>query len=137
MASVQRLQHASVPMPPGGEDDARRFYGGALGMNEVEPPATLRHLRIVWFQAGDGGHEIHCFTEDGFGPNSPEQHLCLQVDDIDAFRRRLGEHDVPIEETTAIHNRPRCFIRDPFGNKIELTQILGPYQEPAAGRSDA
>jgi catechol 2,3-dioxygenase-like lactoylglutathione lyase family enzyme len=137
MASVQRLQHASVPMPPGGADDARRFYGDVLGMAEVEPPDSIRHLGLVWFQAGDGGHEIHCFTEEGFGPNSPEQHLCLQVDDLDAFRRRLGERDVAVEETTAIHNRPRLFVRDPFGNKIELTQILGPYQETAARRSDA
>jgi catechol 2,3-dioxygenase-like lactoylglutathione lyase family enzyme len=137
MASVQRLQHASVPMPPGGAEDARHFYGGALGLNEVEPPATIRHLGLVWFQAGEGGHEIHCFTEDGFGPNSPGQHLCLQVDDIDAFRRRLGERDVAIEETQEIHNRPRFFVHDPFGNKIELTQILGPYHEAAAERSEA
>ncbi len=135
MASVQRLQHASIPMPPGGADDARRFYGDVLGMAEVEPPASIRHLGLVWFLAGDGGHEIHCFTEDGFGPNSPGQHLCLQVDDIDAARRDLSARDIPIEETQAIPNRPRFFIHDPFGNRIELTQIVGPYQD--AERSDA
>jgi len=31
MATVQRLQHASVPMPPGGEVEARRFYGEVFG----------------------------------------------------------------------------------------------------------
>ena len=128
MATVQRLQHASVPMPPGGEEAARTFYGDALGMVEVAPPATLRHLRLAWFRAGDDGHEVHCFTEEGFGPNSPGQHLCLQVDHIEGFRRRLGQHGVAVEETDAIPTRPRFFVHDPFGNRIELTQILGPYE---------
>ncbi len=128
MAAVQRLQHVSVPMPPDGQAEARRFYGTALGLEEVSPPADLRHLSLVWFRAGDGGHEVHCFAEERLGPNSPAQHLCLQVDDLPAFRHRMIEHDVAIEETTAIHNRPRFFVRDPFGNLVELTQILGDYE---------
>jgi len=128
MATVQRLQHASVPMPPGGENQARRFYAEALGMTEIPIPEGIRHLRLVWFQAGDGGHEVHCFTEGRLGPNCPAQHLCLQVDDLEGYRRRLGEHGVAVEETHAIHNRPRFFVRDPFGNGIELTEIRGPYR---------
>jgi hypothetical protein len=27
-----------------------------------------------------------------------------------------------------IHNRPRFFCRDPFGNDIEFTTILGSYE---------
>ena len=128
MAAVERLQHVSVPMPTGGEAEARRFYGQLLGLDEVPPPADLRHLSLVWFQTRDGGQEVHCFAEDRLGPNSAAQHLCLQVDDLAAFRARLGEHDVTVEETTAIRNRPRFFVRDPFGNLIELTQILGDYE---------
>ncbi len=128
MAAVQRLQHVSVPMPPDGQAEARRFYGAALGLEEVSPPADLRHLSLVWFRVGDDGHEVHCFAEERLGPNSPTQHLCLQVDALPAFRQRMIEHDVAIEETTAIHNRPRFFVRDPFGNLVELTQILGDYE---------
>lgn len=128
MAAVQRVQHVSVPMPAGGQAAARRFYGQALGLEEVTPPAELRHLSLVWFRTGDEGHEVHCFAEERLGPNSPAQHLCLQVDDLTAFRERLVEYEVAIEETTAIHNRPRFFVRDPFGNLVELTQILGAYE---------
>lgn len=128
MAAVQRLQHASLPMPPAGHDEARRFYGRALGMEEVGPPSSLDVPALVWFQAGDGGHEIHCFTDERLGPNSPAQHVCLQVDDLAAFRARLAEHGVAIEETTPIHNRPRLFVRDPFGNLVELTEIRGAYR---------
>jgi hypothetical protein len=39
---------------------------------------------------------------------------------------------VETSDQTAIPNRPRFFCRDPFGNLIEFTTILGDYREPAA-----
>ncbi len=127
VAVVQRLQHVSVPMPPDGAAEARRFYGAALGMDEIARPADLRALTLVWFRAGTDGQEVHCFTEERLGLNSPGQHLCLQVDDLAGMRRRLAEHGVAVEETIPIHNRPRYFVRDPFGNLVELTEIVGDY----------
>jgi catechol 2,3-dioxygenase-like lactoylglutathione lyase family enzyme len=127
MPTVQRLQHTSVPMPPGGQASARAFYGDALAMTEIAVPSTLDRNALVWFAAGDDGHEVHVFTEERLGPNSSGQHLCLQVDDIDAYRARFAEHGVDVQETTPIHNRPRFFVRDPFGNLIELVQITGDY----------
>lgn len=128
MTVVHRLQHTSIPMPPGLHDAARAFYNGALGLRELTPPATLDPREILWFAAGPDGAEVHLFTEERFGPNSPRQHLCLEVDDLDAFRARLAEQRIAVEEATPIHNRPRYFTHDPFGNRIELTQILGQYQ---------
>ena len=127
MPQVLRLQHTSIPMPPGGQAEARSFFGHALGMKEVQPPKELDSDNLVWFLAGDGGHEIHLFVDPELASNSPAQHLCLQVDDADAFREQLIEHGVPIEETIAIPSRPRFFIRDPFQNFIEITQITGDY----------
>jgi hypothetical protein len=60
MPTVLRLQHTSVPMPPDGHAAARSFYGGILGLEELPPPSTLEAHRLVWFRAGDGGHEVHC-----------------------------------------------------------------------------
>ena len=42
MPSVKRLQHTSVPMPPGGDDQARAFYGDTLGMPEIPKPTGLK-----------------------------------------------------------------------------------------------
>jgi catechol 2,3-dioxygenase-like lactoylglutathione lyase family enzyme len=128
MPRVLRLQHVSVPMPPGGAGQARRFYGEALGLEEIPPPADLGHLSLVWFRAGEGGHELHCFTEERLGPNSPAQHLCLQVDDIEAFKERVAGHGVELEPADPIRQRPRCFVHDPFGNLVELTEIRGEYE---------
>jgi catechol 2,3-dioxygenase-like lactoylglutathione lyase family enzyme len=127
MASVLRLQHTSIPMPPNGHDRARGFFGAALGMEEIPPPTGLNPGRLVWFRAGPDGQEVHCFVDEQPEPRSNQQHLCLQVDDVDAFRKRLTEHGVAIQESDAIVNRPRFFVHDPFGNLIELAQITGDY----------
>jgi catechol 2,3-dioxygenase-like lactoylglutathione lyase family enzyme len=129
MSFVQRLQHASVPMPRDGHAAARRFYGDALGMPEIAPPSSLQGIDVVWFEAGDGGHEIHCFADADHGPNSPGQHLCLQVHDLAGVRAQLSRYGVTVEDPIAIPTRPRCFVRDPFGNGVELTEINGDYRD--------
>ncbi len=126
MPRVKRLQHTSVPMPPGGEDLARAFYGGALGMREIPKPSTLSN-NLVWFAANDDGDEVHVFQEDSMKLNSAAQHLCLEVDDIEAFGARLEQHGYRPRTGEIIHNRPRLFVRDPFDNLIELVEIRGQY----------
>ncbi len=127
MATVLRIQHVSVPMPPGSGDTARSFYSDVLGLIEKAPPADLAHLDLVWFQVGGDGLEVHVFADDTGETPVTAQHLCLQVDDIGAFRAGLTARGVASEDTMAIHNRPRFFVRDPFGNQIEITQVLGEY----------
>jgi catechol 2,3-dioxygenase-like lactoylglutathione lyase family enzyme len=122
---VQRLQHVSVPRPHGSGDEARRFYGGILGLEEIAVPATLAHLDLVWYRLGDD--ELHLFGDER-GVGHPAQHFCLQVDDVDALRRRLAAAGVAIGEEPEILNRPRFTMRDPFGNLIEVTTILGAYR---------
>lgn len=127
MASIQGLHHVSVPMPRTGHDDARRFYGEVLGLTQVAPPSSLGVGSVVWFRVGESGSEVHCFVDEPFRTGCPDQHLCLQVDDLEAFRARLGEHGVTIDETIGIQNRPRLFVNDPFGNRVEITEIRGQY----------
>jgi catechol 2,3-dioxygenase-like lactoylglutathione lyase family enzyme len=127
MSNIQRLQHTSVPIAPNGAEEARRFYGHVLGLTEIVPPRELRAGSLVWFRVGTDGQELHCFVDERARPADSGQHLCLQVGDLAACRERLGTHGVQVEEAEAIRNRPRCFVRDPFGNLIELTQIDGPY----------
>jgi catechol 2,3-dioxygenase-like lactoylglutathione lyase family enzyme len=123
MPSVRRLQHTSIPMPPGGEETARQFYGTALGLCEIPTPQNLAAMKLVWFAVAADGGEVHLFTDEGAVSNAA-QHLCLEVDDLGAYERRLIYR---VEIPEAIVNRPRLFTRDPFGNLIELVQILGPY----------
>jgi catechol 2,3-dioxygenase-like lactoylglutathione lyase family enzyme len=115
-------------MPQGGNDEARRFYAGVLGLEEIPPPETLDRTRLVWFRLGNDGDELHVFTQDGFEPNAPGQHFCVEVADLEQIRKDLDAKGVELGSQPDIHNRPRFIIHDPFRNRIEITQILGPYK---------
>ena len=127
MASVKRLQHTSVPMPPGGADRARAFYGDVLGMREIPKPEGLAAMTLVWFAANEAGDEVHVFQDESLAHNSSEQHLCLEVDNLAEYAARLRDHGYEVRIPETIHNRPRLFVRDPFANLIELVEIRGQY----------
>jgi catechol 2,3-dioxygenase-like lactoylglutathione lyase family enzyme len=115
------LQHVSVPMPSDGQAAAREFYGGLLGLEERDVPPKLDPSELVWFRAG-GDCELHVFaSDDEAAPRS--QHFCLRVDrGLDELRTRLEAAGVEVHDTTEIVGRPRFMCRDPFGNRVELTE---------------
>ena len=127
--NIKRVQHVSIPISAGGAEKARWFYTGVLGIPEKPVPVELDASKLTWFAAGSDEHEIHCFVDSDYENRSSGAHLCLEVDSINELRSRLVDNGITIDETISIHNRPRCFARDPFGNQIEFAQIVGPYQE--------
>lgn len=121
--AIPRLQHVSLLIPPGTQEAVRAFYGRLIGLEEKQPPTALAESRLVWFAAGEGELEIHFIpTTEPLVEN--EQHFCLAVDDVDAYRERLSTAGVAIIEATPIPGRPRFFCRDPFSNLVELTTLL-------------
>lgn len=126
--AVRRLQHVSTPYPRGRQEDVRSFYGSVLGLVEKAVPASLVDQDLIWFEAGPPELELH-FLPDPVPPDrAAQRHFCLEVDDLEGWRRRLEEAGVETSDQTPIPNRPRFFCRDPFGNLIELTTITGDYQ---------
>jgi catechol 2,3-dioxygenase-like lactoylglutathione lyase family enzyme len=121
-----RIQHVSIPRPPGSEAQARAFYGELLGLEEKPVPETIRHLDLIWYNVG-AGLELHLFTEEPLEDRSG-RHFCIEVDDLEAWRARLIGAGHEPWDPEPIHNRPRFFCRDPFGNTIEFTTILGSYE---------
>jgi catechol 2,3-dioxygenase-like lactoylglutathione lyase family enzyme len=117
-------------MPPGGAEEARAFFGGALGLVEKQVPASLDASQLTWFSVGDDEHELHCYVDPDYENRSSAAHFCFEVEDIEALRTRVREAGLVFDHDPApIHNRPRSFVRDPFGNLIEFTQINGRYEE--------
>ena len=107
-------------MPAGGQEAARSFYSGLLGLEEREVPPKLDPSELVWFRAGDD-LELHCFESDERPPRS--QHFCLRLESgLAELRARLEAAGVATEDTTEIVGRPRFMCRDPFGNRLELTE---------------
>lgn len=121
-----QIQHVSIPRPPGSDAAVRSFYGDLLGLEEVATPKSLAALDLIWYRLGDS--ELHLFAEEPMGQDHSGRHFCLAVADVEALRERLEEAGVTVVGTIPIPGRPRYFIRDPFGNLIEITTIEGDYR---------
>jgi catechol 2,3-dioxygenase-like lactoylglutathione lyase family enzyme len=115
------LDHVQLAMPAGGEDAARSFYGGILGLTECEKPQTLRGRGGCWFEAP--GVKLHLGIEDPFHP-AARAHPALLVDNLEALREVLDCHGVLFSPGTPLEGYARGDVRDPFGNRAELMQKL-------------
>jgi len=109
-------------MPKGGEDLARSFYAGLLGMREIPKPASIRNRGGVWFEAG--GLDIHVSVQEQRGEADTYRHFGLECEDVEALRSRLQSAGVLVEEGRPAPWR-RFFVRDPFGNRIEIHEAGG------------
>jgi catechol 2,3-dioxygenase-like lactoylglutathione lyase family enzyme len=117
-----RFSHVNVTMPAGGEAAARAFYAGLLGLVEIPKPQSMRPRGGVWFDAE--GVDVHVSAEDvRTGPDT-YRHFGLECRDIDALRAKLAAAGVATEEGRPAPWR-RFFVRDPFGNRIEIHEIGG------------
>jgi catechol 2,3-dioxygenase-like lactoylglutathione lyase family enzyme len=126
--TVSRLQHASVPRPPGEEARARavHFYQDVLGCEEIPKPRTFSQIDTTWFRCGDD--EIHVLATDATQPLfHGGAHFCLVCDDLEGMRERLETAGFPCQDVTPIPGRPRFNTHDPFGNLIEITTIESDY----------
>jgi len=116
--SATALDHVQVAAPSACEDEARRFYGDVLGLDEIAKPPALRSRGGVWFRVG--AQELHVGVEDPFTP-ATKAHPALRVADLDALRARLRAAGAVIaEDEGTIPGVRRFYTADPFGNRIEL-----------------
>ncbi|MGC3991523.1 MAG: hypothetical protein QM796_17915 [Chthoniobacteraceae bacterium] len=114
---MMRLSHLNVTMPKGGEDLARWFYVEQLGLTEIPKPESMRVRGGVWFDAG--GLDIHVSVEEPRVSPDTYRHFGLESSGVEALRARLTAVGVETED-----GRPapwkRFYVRDPFGNRIEI-----------------
>jgi catechol 2,3-dioxygenase-like lactoylglutathione lyase family enzyme len=111
------IDHVQLAMPVGGEEQARAFYRGLLGMKEVAKPAELAKRGGCWFQSG--GVQIHLGVEPDFRP-AKKAHPALRCSDYEGLVARLQRAGVSANHNSSIPGVQRCHIADPFGNRIEL-----------------
>lgn len=108
--------HIYLLAPGASEDDVRRFYRDGLGLTEVEKPASLAHVSVLWFDGGTVkfhvGHPASGTVGDG--------HTALATDDLDAARARLLALGCAIDDSAIPMGYPRFYVRDPWGNHYEI-----------------
>lgn len=112
------IDHVQLAMPHGGEDEARAFFIGLLGMREVPKPANLSPSGC-WFESGS--LNLHLGVDPDFRP-ATKAHPALLVDDLAALRAKLEAVGHTTRDDTPIEGYTRFFADDPFGNRIELMQ---------------
>ncbi len=117
---IHGIAHVQLAITPGGEDEARRFYGGLLGLVEVEKPESLRDRGGVWFACGP--QEIHCGVEDTVAPT--RRHPALLTDALDELESRLREAGIAITADRPLPGYRRFYAIDPFGNRLEFLQAV-------------
>ena len=119
------LHHMQVACPPGGEEDARRFYANALGLTEVDKPADLVGRGGAWFRAyderGEVSAEIHVGVEEPFTP-ARKAHPAFLVDDLDrvAASVRAAGFDVDESQRHTFPGYLRFHTHDGAGNRVEV-----------------
>ena len=111
------LDHVQLAMPPGGEDRARAFYGGLLGLEERVKPPVLAARGGCWFSNGDV--QIHLGVEEGFRA-ARKAHPALRVWDLDALVAGIDRAGRSVRWDDELPGVRRCYVDDPFGNRLEL-----------------
>jgi catechol 2,3-dioxygenase-like lactoylglutathione lyase family enzyme len=113
------LDHVQLAAPRGCESEARRFFGGLLGLPEVEKPENLKARGGAWFQIGP--QQLHIGVEDPFAP-ARKAHPALVVpsERLDTLAGRLAEAGAPVEWADDIPGVRRFHTADPWGNRIEV-----------------
>jgi catechol 2,3-dioxygenase-like lactoylglutathione lyase family enzyme len=123
VGAVVGLDHVQLAMPEGGEEAARRFYAGTLGLREVAKPANLAARGGVWFEGGAA--RVHLGVERDFRP-ARKAHPALLVRDLPGLAARLRARDVEPVEDEPLQGFDRLYVSDPFGNRIELLEPRAP-----------
>jgi catechol 2,3-dioxygenase-like lactoylglutathione lyase family enzyme len=113
------LDHVQVAAPPGCEGDARRFYGGLLGLEEVGKPAALPARGGVWFAVGSP--QLHIGVAEDFEP-ARKAHPALRVapGSLETLAERLVEAGCEVRWDSALPGVARFYVDDPWGNRLEL-----------------
>ena len=120
------LDHVQVAAPPACEAAAREFYGGLLGMQELDKPDTLRGRGGCWFAiAAAGAQQLHIGVEEDFRP-ARKAHPAFRIARFDELRQRLTDHGCPVIDDNEIAGVRRFFSYDPWGNRLEFVEHAAP-----------
>jgi catechol 2,3-dioxygenase-like lactoylglutathione lyase family enzyme len=108
-------------MPRGGHEDARAFYGGLLGLEELPKPPKLAARGGCWFRAG--AQELHVGVGDDFVAGR-RAHPGFVVSDLEELAARLRSRGVDATYDESIPGVRRFHVADPFGNRLEFREPL-------------
>jgi catechol 2,3-dioxygenase-like lactoylglutathione lyase family enzyme len=113
------IDHIQLAAPNGCEVIAREFWGGKIGLTEIEKPESLQGRGGCWFEFGH--QQLHIGVEADFQP-AKKAHPAFLVKNLEAFQKHLEQNGIKTKEDAPIDGRNRFFISDPFGNRVEFLE---------------
>jgi catechol 2,3-dioxygenase-like lactoylglutathione lyase family enzyme len=123
---IAGIDHVQLAAPPGCEEDARRFFGGLLGLEEVPKPDALAARGGVWFRCGP--QELHVGVEPAFAP-ARKAHPGFAVDGgerLHAVASRLSAAGTAVAWDESLAGIARVHAEDPWGNRLEFRALQLP-----------
>lgn len=112
-----RIDHVQIAMPSGAENEARAFYQGVLGMDEVAKPEALRSRGGCWFV--HGSCHVHLGVDPDFRP-ARKAHAAFLVEVLDDLAEALQKVGYSVTWSTDLAGIDRFYSEDPFGNRLEF-----------------
>lgn len=120
--TIERIDHVQLAMPAGEEAAARSFYGKLLGLAEQPKPSHLAKRGGCWFESGPV--KVHLGVDKNFKP-AEKAHPAFIVSDLDGLCARLEDAGFPTVTDEPLEGYRRKYVSDPFGNRIELMEVVG------------
>ncbi|MGX6602723.1 glyoxalase [Micromonosporaceae bacterium Da 78-11] len=117
--TFERLHHVQLLIPRGGEDLARGFYGGVLGMTELAKPPVLAARGGCWFAGG--GWEVHISPVPDFQP-AKKAHPGVLVSDLDGLAAAIEAAGRLVEWDPNFPGHRRLYAHDDHGNRLEFLE---------------
>jgi catechol 2,3-dioxygenase-like lactoylglutathione lyase family enzyme len=118
---ILSIEHVQLAMPPGGEQRARQFYEGLLGIPEIPKPPELAKRGGCWFERG--ALKLHLGVEMDFKP-ARKAHPALLVCDLHSLATDLRSAGCTVRDDELLEGYNRIYVDDPFGNRIELMESI-------------
>jgi glyoxylase I family protein len=109
------IHHVNITV---GELDAGlAFYVGALGMTQRTDRPTFS-FDGAWLDIGP--QQVHLVV--GTPPARTSDHFAIAVADVNAAVAELREAGIEVSTPRGVVNGQQAFLRDPWGNFLELQQ---------------
>ena len=125
MIDLVKLHHVSFAIRD--LDVSKRFFGGVLGLPEIERPGF--RFSGAWYAIGD--RQLHLIagssdTAGASGRSSRSDHVALEVQDVGAVKKTLDDNGIEYAEGGNSNlGMDQIFCRDPDGHVIEFVVYRG------------
>ncbi|RHW38055.1 glyoxalase [Neobacillus notoginsengisoli] len=116
---LKQIDHVQLAAPEGCEDEARKFYAGIFGFEEMEKPPVLKKRGGAWFKFGSV--QLHIGVEELFVP-AKKAHPAFEVDNLEALKDHLENNGIQVTEDDHLPGASRFYVNDPFGNRLEFLE---------------